>query len=188
MNSMSAQRPTNGFPFLCHSTFTNSKRQELWIVLCNQGQHMVSSCPLRMGDAGPFPHGSMLLLLMPQGAKAIRPCPFHPSGSHMLDLSSKENMIRFDISFRQIFKVAFVGIIIHLSACAQVLNEQSRDLYPGKANNLNHFSSGNCTDPSQEAGTTVKLWAMGLCMPQESTKVKKQIPHPEPYGQTTRFT
>lgn len=106
----------------------------------------------------------------------------------MLDLSSKENMVRIDNSFCQIFKAAFVGIIIHLSACAQMLNEQSRDLYPRKANNLNHFSSWNCTDPSQEAGTTAKLWAMGPCVHQESTKVKKQIPHPEPYGQTTRFT
>lgn len=92
----------------------------------------------------------------------------------MLDLSSKENMIRIDNSFCQIFKVAFVGIIIHLSACAQMLNEQSRDLYPGKANNLNHFSSWNCTDPSQEAGTTAKLWAMGLCVPQGKYKGEKE--------------
>ena len=58
MNSMLAKRPTNGFHFLCHGTFTHSKRQQLWLVSCNQRQHMVSSHPLRMGDAGLFPHVS----------------------------------------------------------------------------------------------------------------------------------
>jgi len=65
-------------------------------------------------------------------------------------------MIRIDNSFCPIFKTAFVGIIIHLSACAQMLNEQSQDLHPWKASNLNHISSWNCTDPSQEAGITAK--------------------------------
>lgn len=83
-------------------------------------------------------------------------------------------MIRIDNSFCPIFKTAFVGIIIHLSACAQMLNEQSQDLQALERPAISITSAvGTAQIPAKRQELQLSLWSMGPCVPQGKYKGEK---------------